>query len=126
MLGTDASIGTEATQSTIIENLVAANFIERKNRDLIPTKIGRIVEMVMPDELRGPGLTAVYERCLEKIAVGALDAKKFAADQVTLVKKLVAQARVTPFPAATDWNGSGPRGVGRTTDTGERTYGKAS
>jgi DNA topoisomerase-3 len=104
MIGSDASIGTEATQTQIIENLVAARLAERKDKKLLPTKMGRLVCSVMVPHLQGPGLTATYEKSLEKIAVGALDAGAFVRQQERLVRQMVEAALKTRLPSADEWN----------------------
>lgn len=109
LLGTDASIGTEATQTKIIENLIASRCIERKNKALLPTKTGKVVASVMPPQLQGPGLTALYEKSLEKIAVGALPAESFVREQRRLAAEIVQAILSTKLPPAEVWNGPDPR-----------------
>ncbi len=51
-------LGTPATRAAIIEKLVAAGFVERKGKSLIPTKAGINLVTVLPEPLTSPMLTA--------------------------------------------------------------------
>ena len=42
-------LGTPATRAAIIEKLVAAGFVERKGKNLIPTKAGINLVTVLPE-----------------------------------------------------------------------------
>lgn len=54
-------LGTPATRAAIIEKLVAAGFLERKGKNLIPTKAGINLVTVLPEALTSPMLTAEWE-----------------------------------------------------------------
>ena len=64
-------LGTPATRAAILEKLVAAGFVERKGKSLIPTKAGINLVTVLPDTLTSPMLTAEWEQKLTAIARGA-------------------------------------------------------
>lgn len=66
-------LGTPATRATIIEKLVAAGFVERKGKSLIPTKAGINLVTVLPEPLTSPMLTAEWEQRLTAIAKGEAD-----------------------------------------------------
>lgn len=66
-------LGTPATRAAIIEKLVAAGFVERKGKSLIPTKAGINLVTVLPEPLTSPMLTAEWEQRLTAIAKGAAD-----------------------------------------------------
>ena len=57
-------LGTPATRAAIIEKLVAAGFVERKGKSLIPTKAGINLVTVLPEPLTSPMLTAEWEQKL--------------------------------------------------------------
>ena len=59
-----------ATRAAILEKLVAAGFVERKGKSLIPTKAGINLVTVLPDTLTSPMLTAEWEQKLTTIARG--------------------------------------------------------
>ena len=61
-------LGTPATRAAILEKLVAAGFVERKGKSLIPTKAGINLVTVLPDTLTSPMLTAEWEQKLTAIA----------------------------------------------------------
>lgn len=44
-------LGTPATRAAILEKLVAAGFVERKGKSLVPTKAGINLVTVLPDTL---------------------------------------------------------------------------
>ena len=63
-------LGTPATRAAILEKLVAAGFVERRGKSLIPTKAGINLVTVLPDTLTSPMLTAEWEQKLTAIARG--------------------------------------------------------
>ena len=63
-------LGTPATRAAIIEKLVAAGFVERKGKSLIPTQDGINLISILPEPLTSPMLTAEWEQQLTEIAKG--------------------------------------------------------
>jgi len=72
-------LGTPATRADIIEKLISTDTIERKQNRLIPTGKGTQLYELVVDELRSPGMTAEWERELERIAKGGGDPEAFMA-----------------------------------------------
>ena len=70
-------LGTTATRAGIIEKLIAAGFMERKGRKLLPTKDGYNLVAVLPEALTSPLLTAEWETRLTAISKGAEDPDDF-------------------------------------------------
>mgnify|MGYP003289509738 FL=1 len=70
-------LGTPATRAAIIEKLVSAGFVERKGKNLIPTKAGMNLVTVLPEPLTSPMLTAEWEQKLTEIAKGSADPTVF-------------------------------------------------
>ena len=70
-------LGTPATRAAVIEKLIRAGFVERKGKQLIPTKDGNNLVCVLPDVLTSPKLTAEWENSLKQIAKGNTDADDF-------------------------------------------------
>lgn len=70
-------LGTPATRAAVIEKLVKSGFVERKGKQLIPTKDGNNLVCVLPDTLTSPQLTAEWENSLTQIAKGAADPDSF-------------------------------------------------
>ena len=63
-------LGTPATRAAIIEKLVSGGFVERKGKNLIPTKAGVNLVTVLPEMLTSPKLTADWEQWLNEVAKG--------------------------------------------------------
>ena len=82
-------LGTPATRAAIIEKLVAAGFVERKGRSLIPTKAGINLITVLPEPLTSPMLTAEWEQKLTEIAKGSADPDTFMDGIRTMVQEIV-------------------------------------
>ena len=61
-------LGTPATRAAIIEKLVSGGFVERKGKNLIPTKAGVNLVTVLPELLTSPKLTADWEQRLNEVA----------------------------------------------------------
>ena len=82
-------LGTPATRAAIIEKLVAAGFVERKGKSLIPTKAGINLVTVLPEPLTSPMLTAEWEQKLTEIAKGNADPDTFMGGIRTMVQEIV-------------------------------------
>ena len=82
-------LGTPATRAAIIEKLVAAGFVERKGKSLIPTKAGINLVTVLPEPLTSPMLTAEWEQKLTEIAKGGADPDTFMDGIYTMVQEIV-------------------------------------
>ena len=70
-------LGTPATRAAVIEKLVKSGFVQRKGKQLIPTKNGNNLVCVLPDTLTSPQLTAEWENALTQIARGAAEPEDF-------------------------------------------------
>ncbi|MBP3683415.1 MAG: DNA topoisomerase 3 [Oscillospiraceae bacterium] len=81
-------LGTPATRAAIIEKLVAAGFVERKGKSLIPTKDGINLVTVLPEPLTSPMLTAEWEQQLTAIARGEADPDTFTDGICNMVREL--------------------------------------
>ena len=82
-------LGTPATRAAIIEKLVAAGFVERKGKSLIPTKAGINLVTILPEPLTSPMLTAEWEQKLTEIAKGGADPDTFMDGIRTMVQEIV-------------------------------------
>ena len=82
-------LGTPATRAAIIEKLVAAGFVERKGKSLIPTKAGINLVTILPEPLTSPMLTAEWEQKLTEIAKGSTDPDAFMDGIRTMVQEIV-------------------------------------
>ena len=70
-------LGTPATRAAIIEKLVSGGFVERKGKNLIPTKAGVNLVTVLPELLTSPKLTADWEQRLNEVAKGQASPENF-------------------------------------------------
>ena len=82
-------LGTPATRAVILEKLVQMGFVQRKGKQLVPTKDGINLAVVLPESLTSPALTAEWETRLTEIAKGNADADEFMAEIETQVRQLV-------------------------------------
>lgn len=82
-------LGTPATRAAIIEKLVSARFVERKGKNLIPTKAGMNLVTILPETLTSPMLTAEWEQRLSSIARGEADPGEFLDGICAMVKDTV-------------------------------------
>ncbi|MDD2965506.1 MAG: DNA topoisomerase 3 [Bacteroidales bacterium] len=89
-------LGTPATRAAVIEKLVSAGFVERKGKQLIPTKDGNNLVCVLPDTLTSPQLTAEWENNLTEIAKGNADPDSFMQGIERMAQELV---KTYPFLA---------------------------
>ena len=66
----ERGLGTPATRASIIEELIAAGYIERKKKQLISTDYGRVFAASVPDNVKSAELTAHWEQVLSDIENG--------------------------------------------------------
>ena len=85
-------LGTPATRASIIEKIINAGFVTRKEKQLIPTKDGMNLISVLPETLTSPLLTAEWENELSRIAKGEADADSFMKKIEALTKELIKNA----------------------------------
>lgn len=62
-----SGLGTPATRASIIETLIGRGYIERKGSHLLASDIGKKVAGILPDTIKSPGVTAVWEQALESL-----------------------------------------------------------
>ena len=82
-------LGTPATRAAILEKLVQMGFVQRKGKQLVPTKDGINLAVVLPESLTSPTLTAEWENRLTEIAKGNADPDEFMAEIEAQVRQLV-------------------------------------
>ena len=82
-------LGTPATRAAILEKLVQMGFVQRKGKQLVPTKDGINLAVVLPESLTSPSLTAEWENRLTEIAKGNADPDEFMAEIEAQVRQLV-------------------------------------
>ena len=82
-------LGTPATRAAVIEKLVKGGFVERKGKQLLPTKDGINLVCVLPNTLTSPQLTAEWENNLTQIAKGKADPAAFMEGIEDMARELV-------------------------------------
>ena len=82
-------LGTPATRASILEKLVQMGFVERKGKQLLPTKDGHNLACVLPDVMTSPQLTAEWETKLTAIAKGEADPEGFMAGIEEMTRSLI-------------------------------------
>ncbi|AJE23501.1 DNA topoisomerase III [Azotobacter chroococcum] len=85
-------IGTSATRASIITELKNKKFLETKGKAIVSTQLGRGLIDVLPEVIRSPVLTALYERMLKKIEQGESSLADFMAKQEQFIRDQVAKA----------------------------------
>ena len=82
-------LGTPATRAAILEKLAQMGFVQRKGKQLVPTKDGINLAVILPESLTSPALTAEWENRLTEIAKGNADPDEFMAEIEAQVRQLV-------------------------------------
>ena len=82
-------LGTPATRAAIIEKLIKGGFVERKGKQLLPTKDGNNLICVLPETLTSPQLTAEWENKLTQIAKGTAAPEDFMRGIEDMTRELV-------------------------------------
>jgi DNA topoisomerase-3 len=85
-------IGTSATRASIISELKRRNFLELNGKQIISTTLGRSMTDALPEVVKSPVLTALYERMLKAIELGSSDVASFIDKQEIFVREQVAKA----------------------------------
>lgn len=86
-------LGTEATRAGIIETLLKRGYIRKQKRHLVATDSAVALISILPDIVKDPGMTALWEQALDDIAAGKLPLAVFLQKQSTWITSMVAQAR---------------------------------
>ena len=82
-------LGTPATRAGVIEKLVKGGFMERKDKQLIPTAKGMELIRVMPDMIKSAKLTAEWETALKQVERGEASPADFMDGIAALTADLV-------------------------------------
>lgn len=93
---TEASgLGTPATRADIIEKLFSAFYVERKGKEIWPTRKGIQLIEIVPEDLKSAVMTAKWEEQLTKISKGEADSKKFIAEMEEYTKSLISSVKAS-------------------------------
>lgn len=93
ILKEEDGLGTEATRATIISDLIKRGFLKEDGKKLISTKLGRELIDALPDSVKNPILTAIYERMLKGIENKTFTIDDFLIKQQSYIKEQVEKAK---------------------------------
>ena len=82
-------IGTVATRPAIFEVLLKRALINKKGKQLISTDAGRSLINALPEAVKSPGTTAMWEQSLEMIVEGKVTMDDFIKSQKNWIGKIV-------------------------------------
>lgn len=85
-------LGTEATRTSIIETLFKREYLYREKRFIRATAKGKGLIAALPDAVRTPDRTALWESTLEAIRSGEADAGLFLTNLRTEIQELIHRA----------------------------------
>ena len=89
-----AGIGTEATRASIIETLLRRRFIAREGKKhIVSTPAGRALIDALPETVKDPITTAVWEQTLDDIAQGRAALDSFLHCQVDWLTGLITEVK---------------------------------
>ena len=89
-------LGTPATRASILEKLVANGYLERKGKQVLPTKAGENLIAILPERVKSAKLTADWENILMQIEKKTADASVFMRDITDMVSELVKENSLVP------------------------------
>lgn len=97
-----AGIGTDATRANLVKGLVDKGYLERKKRQIVSTPLGREVIRNVPDKIKSPIMTALFEQVLDSIVKGDMTTDRFLGEQRKWIQDAIEHARntkmvVTPY-----------------------------
>ena len=87
-------IGTSATRASIIAELKRKGYMEVKKNKVHVTELGFSLLSKLPDMIKNPVLTAMFESVLEKIENGKATYQEFENKQIDFVNTLIKQSKV--------------------------------
>ena len=83
-------LGTEATRAGTIQGLIDKGFLKKKGKSLLATDEAMTLIDNLPQMLKDPGLTALWEQALNQIAERTLSLEVFMQKQEVFVRHLMA------------------------------------
>lgn len=86
-------LGTVATRADIIEKLFNSFLIEKKGKDIFITSKGKQLLELVPEDLKSPALTGLWEQKLAKISKGSLNKEIFIKEIKKYTKDIVLEIK---------------------------------
>ena len=93
-------IGTEATRAGIIQGLCERGYLVGKGRAIHASATARALIGAVPAAIADPGMTALWEQALDRIAAKDMSLDDFLAKQAAWVAQLVERHRRAELPLA--------------------------
>ena len=88
-----SGIGTQATRASIIELLINREFVIKNKKQLQSTEKGRALVSLLPEVVKDPATTALWEQNLEDVAGGMLSLEDFLKRQKSNLNLMLAELR---------------------------------
>ena len=85
----ERGLGTPATRATIIEELIAAGYVQRNKKQLVSTEYGRAFAASLPENVKSAELTAHWEQSLSDIENGIGSAADLLAEIEKTVNSII-------------------------------------
>lgn len=89
----ERGLGTPATRAGIIDHLIRTKYVERANRELVPTvkaeQLVAFLKVAGVDYLTSPAMTGDWEYKLRQVSEGKLSRKEFMQGIVALTRQIV-------------------------------------
>ncbi|MFU2076104.1 DNA topoisomerase III [Gallibacterium anatis] len=82
-------LGTEATRAEVIETLFKRGYLEKKRKEIVATSAGKSLIDGLPDIIKDPGMTALWEQALNDIASGKMLLQDFMDKQNQFISHVV-------------------------------------
>ena len=82
-------LGTEATRAGLIQGLIDKGFLTKKGKQLLATAQAVSLIDSLPNLLKDPGLTALWEQALNQIAERSMTLNEFMSKQEIFVRQLM-------------------------------------
>jgi DNA topoisomerase-3 len=92
MLREGDGIGTSATRASILTELKRREYLELKGKYILSTALGCGVIDALPDVVKSPVLTALYERMLKSVEQGTAELAAFIEKQESFIREQVLKA----------------------------------
>ncbi|NDL68425.1 DNA topoisomerase III [Anaerotalea alkaliphila] len=86
-------LGTVATRADIIDKLFGSFLLEKKGKEIHITSKGRQLLGLVPEGLKSPEMTAIWERKLDAIAKGKLDMGDFLREMEDYTRSVVREIK---------------------------------
>ncbi len=72
-----AELGTEATRAGIIEKAKEREYLTLKSKNIVSTPLAKMLVMALPNKVRDPAITAIWEQQLDVIERGECSVETF-------------------------------------------------